>query len=332
MDLDALSGVIAYKHTGDSVTTVTAAFDRITINHPLTEICDLELSGQVTYASGRSSMEISLQVAKARKPGEGIKKDDVMLTCQCTMVSLDPITKKPVNIPPVRTDTEEEKRLYQRGERNSRRRKELAKRSLLKTTPNDEESDIIHAMWQRQVKYHDPNVPHRKPDNIYFMDATKLSTASIMQPQYRNRHSFQIFGGFLLKQTVGLLLSCSYSYANLYHHSSSSLSAVPLVSRTAAHLLFHWIHRPSKIPCLWGAYFILLPRLFTPIRRLSQAKRPKQAQNRRKSTKAEPESKYESIPRYGTSNTAKQSLLDSSITLSPLTETSRSYLEHTQNS
>ncbi len=55
MDLDALSGVIAYKHTGEAVTTVTAAVDRIIINHPLEEICDLELSGQVTFATGRSS-------------------------------------------------------------------------------------------------------------------------------------------------------------------------------------------------------------------------------------------------------------------------------------
>jgi acyl-coenzyme A thioesterase 9 len=94
MDLDALSGVVAYKHTGDDVTTVTAAFDRITINSPLKEICDLELSGQVTYATGRSSMEISLQVAKAPKPGEKVKDEDVLITCSCTMVSLDPKTKK----------------------------------------------------------------------------------------------------------------------------------------------------------------------------------------------------------------------------------------------
>ena len=46
MDLDALSGVVAYKHTGEDVTTVTAAVDRITINHPLKIICDLELSGE----------------------------------------------------------------------------------------------------------------------------------------------------------------------------------------------------------------------------------------------------------------------------------------------
>ena len=94
MDLDALSGVVAYKHTGDDVTTVTAAVDRIVINHALTEICDLELSGQVTYATGRSSMEVSLQVAKAPKQGEKQQKEDVMMTCSFTMVSLDPGTRK----------------------------------------------------------------------------------------------------------------------------------------------------------------------------------------------------------------------------------------------
>jgi acyl-coenzyme A thioesterase 9 len=94
MDLDALSGVVAYKHTGPDVTTVTAAFDRITIINPLKEICDLELSGQVTYATGRSSMEISLQVAKAPKEGEKVKKEDILISCTCTMVSLDPGTKK----------------------------------------------------------------------------------------------------------------------------------------------------------------------------------------------------------------------------------------------
>lgn len=94
MDLDALAGVIAYRHTGDSVTTVTAAVDRITLLNPLKEICDLELSGQVTYATGRSSTEISLQVAKAPAEGEKVKPEDVLITCAFTMVSLDPATKK----------------------------------------------------------------------------------------------------------------------------------------------------------------------------------------------------------------------------------------------
>lgn len=93
MDLDALSGVVAYKHTGDGFTTVTAACDRITINHPLTEVCDLEYSGRVTYAAGGSSMEITLQVAKSPPPGQKAPPEDVMIVCQFTMVSLDPVTK-----------------------------------------------------------------------------------------------------------------------------------------------------------------------------------------------------------------------------------------------
>lgn len=214
MDLDALSGLVAYKHTGDGVTTVTAACDRITIQHPLQEICDLELSGKVTYATGRSSMEITLQVAKAPKEGETVRPEDVMMTCQFTMVSLDPGTKKPVSIPPIEAESEEEKRTFAQGEENSKHRKELAKNSLLKQTPNDEESDLIHAMWQRQLRYHDPNDSLRKPDNVYEMDASRLSTANIMMPQYRNRHNFMIFGGFLLKQTFELAFCCAASFAH----------------------------------------------------------------------------------------------------------------------
>lgn len=91
MDLDALAGVIAYKHTGDSVTTVTAAVDRITINHPLNELCDLELSGLVTFATGRSSMEISIQVAKVPDKGAEVRKEDILMTCAFTMVWFCPV-------------------------------------------------------------------------------------------------------------------------------------------------------------------------------------------------------------------------------------------------
>lgn len=92
MDLDALAGVIAYKHTGDSVMTVTAAVDRITLKRPLNTISDLELSGQVTFATGRSSMEVSLQVAKAPEEGQTVKEDDVLMTCAFTMVSKSPLS------------------------------------------------------------------------------------------------------------------------------------------------------------------------------------------------------------------------------------------------
>ncbi|KAL8979995.1 MAG: hypothetical protein Q9205_004809 [Flavoplaca limonia] len=214
MDLDALSGVIAYKHTGESVTTVTAAVDRITINHPLKELCDLELSGQVTFATGRSSMEISIQVAKAPEKGASVQKEDVLMTCAFTMVSLDPNTKKPVAICPVKVESDEEKRLFAAGEKNYKMKKARAKTGLRKQTPNDEESDLIHAMWLRQLDYHDPNNPLRKPPQTHYMSSTTLSSSQIMQPQYRNRHNFMIFGGYLLKTTFELAFCCAAAFSH----------------------------------------------------------------------------------------------------------------------
>ncbi|KAK7423742.1 hypothetical protein QQX98_000932 [Neonectria punicea] len=228
MDLDALSGIIVYKHTGPGVTTVTAALDRITIAHPLTEICDLEYSGEVTYASGRSSVEITCKVAKARAEGEPSKPEDVLLTCTFTMVALDPETRKPVNIPKLEYTTPEEEKIYRAGEAKSLAKKETLKASLLQSEPNDPESALIHRIWLRQLAYHDPNNKLRQPRNVISMAKTQLSTAAIMQPQYRNRHQTMIFGGFHLKQTFELAFCCAASFA---HARPTFISADPCTFR-----------------------------------------------------------------------------------------------------
>lgn len=53
-----------------------------------------------------------------------------------------------------------------------------------------------------------------RPSNQVFMSDTVLKSAMIMQPQYRNRHNFMIFGGFLLKQTFELAFCCAASFAH----------------------------------------------------------------------------------------------------------------------
>lgn len=214
MDLDALAGVVAYKHTGPDVMTVTAAVDRITLKHPLSAICDLELSGQVTFATGRSSMEVSLQVARVPEAGQMLKESDILMTCAFTMVSLDPVTKRPVPVNPLVTKTPLEKLLFQQGEANYNLKKAESKMALKKQTPNDEESDLIHALWLRQLDYHDPNTPARKPDNAIWMASTEIQSVAIMQPQYRNRHNFMIFGGFLLKSTFELAFTCASAFSH----------------------------------------------------------------------------------------------------------------------
>jgi acyl-coenzyme A thioesterase 9 len=132
----------------------------------------------------------------------------------------------------LKIETEEERKLFKQGEENYNAKKAMMKTALSKQTPNDEESDLIHAMWLKQLEYHggcpphgislsnhlmrtsDPNVSARKPDNVAYMDSTKLHSAQIMQPQYRNRHNFMIFGGFLLKQTFELAFCCAASFSH----------------------------------------------------------------------------------------------------------------------
>lgn len=69
-------------------------------------------------------------------------------------------------------------------------------------------------MFAGQLTRSDPYDALRKPDNVIYMDTTRLQTATIMQPQYRNRHQFMIFGGFLLKQTFELAFTTAAAFAH----------------------------------------------------------------------------------------------------------------------
>ena len=122
--------------------------------------------------------------------------------------------------------------MFALGESNYNSKKEFAKTALQKQTPNDEESDMIHAMWVENQEYIgvtcrspwtvsmayaqllDPDISRRKPSEVVYMDETNLHTNQIMQPQYRNRHHFMIFGGFLLKQTFELAFCCAASFSH----------------------------------------------------------------------------------------------------------------------
>lgn len=255
MDLDALSGIVAYKHTGPGVTTVTAALDRIVIARPLVDLCNLRYSGCVTYAAGRSSMEITCTVSKA-SPGDAVADEpgpkdddvtvldpaDVLLTCTFTMVSLNPTTRRPVPIPAITPTTPHEHALFTRGAARSVAKKALARASLLTTPPDASEAALSHRLWHRALAYHDPGDARRPPASALSMAATRLQTASIMQPQYRNRHSFMIFGGFLLKATFELAFCCAASFAHarpVFLHADPCTFSEPVPVGSVLYLTAH---------------------------------------------------------------------------------------------
>jgi acyl-coenzyme A thioesterase 9 len=115
--------------------------------------------------------------------------------------------------------------MFEEGQKNYNRKKSASKLTLRKQTPNDFESDLIHALFLKQ-SYPISSTPApptaaslsssestsivkgSQPTTLKMKD-TILHNVQIMQPQYRNRHNFMIFGGFLLKSTFELAFTCA---------------------------------------------------------------------------------------------------------------------------
>ena len=63
------------------------------------------------------------------------------------------LVHRPVSVAPLIVETEEEKRIFKKGEENYLAKKALRKRNLLEQAPDIDESNLIHSMWTKQVSY-----------------------------------------------------------------------------------------------------------------------------------------------------------------------------------
>lgn len=239
-DLDALAGVIAYKHCNPAQPViVTASVDRIYMKKRLDSIANLNvtLSGNVTW-TGRSSMEITIKAATnnrdltvdSKLTKEDIKEEDIFLTANFTFVARNPETKKSFAINKLIPTTDQERADFVRAEQyNKHKREEAMKTALIHTPPSEEESNLVHKMWLQQRL--DPDkassfadvtsaseiLPAENPTDkvsVQLMQETRIFSTSMMQPQYRNRHSYMIFGGYLLRQTFELAYSCAAAFSH----------------------------------------------------------------------------------------------------------------------
>jgi acyl-coenzyme A thioesterase 9 len=50
-------------------------------------------------------------------------------------------------------ETEEERELFKKGEKNYQAKKSLRTRSLLAKAPDSEESNLIHSLWTKEMSY-----------------------------------------------------------------------------------------------------------------------------------------------------------------------------------
>lgn len=228
-DLDSLAGVIAYRHCSPAQPViVTASVDRVFMKKRLDKISDynVSLSGCVTW-TGRSSMEITIKACTHTEPMHAeesgitpgsIKEEDVFLTANFTFVARHPTTKRSFPINHIVPENQEELREFVRAEKYNASKKEAAvKTGLTHQPPSEEESRLIHNKWVSQLPDHIvPHHGHEPSPQIQssFMKDSRIHSTTMMQPQYRNRHSYMIFGGYLLRETFELAYSCSAAFAH----------------------------------------------------------------------------------------------------------------------
>lgn len=95
---------------------------------------------------------------------------------------------------PLIVETEEEKALFKKGEENYMAKKALRKRSLLEKAPDEEESNLIHSMWTKEMSYISTYRPHLPHSPIYLTLHTRPPSPRHppRQPDLHERHRSQI--------------------------------------------------------------------------------------------------------------------------------------------
>lgn len=214
-DLDALAGRIAYRHCAPAEpVNVTASVDRILMLKKVDEIQNYNfvLAGAVTW-TGRSSMEITVKgyafqdLVPAEIDEADLPAENVFLTANFTFVARNPQTHKSFAINRLLPVTEAEWLDYRRAE-SFNAKKKLAAKNKAVIEPTDEENRLVHDMWKasRQVS----PLFNR---NVQFTKDTAFTSTLFMQPQYRNRHSYMIFGGYLLRQSFELAYCAAAAFS-----------------------------------------------------------------------------------------------------------------------
>jgi acyl-CoA hydrolase len=119
--IDMVAAMAGQRHTGKEV--VTASIDSIVFKEPIYVGDQVVLNASVNYV-GRTSMEVGVQVSRE----DPIAREKVVATtAHLTMVALGK-DKKPVTIPPIAPETEEEKRRFENAKIRVAARKELRKK------------------------------------------------------------------------------------------------------------------------------------------------------------------------------------------------------------
>jgi acyl-CoA hydrolase len=123
--MDMIASMAAQRHCGKEV--VTAGIDSIVFKEPIHVGDHVVLKSSINYA-GRTSMEVGVRVIR-ENPYSGTEV--VATTAHLTFVALGE-NKKPIAVPPILPESDDEKRRYENAKIRVQARKDLLKKMRAK--------------------------------------------------------------------------------------------------------------------------------------------------------------------------------------------------------
>ncbi|GAA5967819.1 hypothetical protein JCM3765_001892 [Sporobolomyces pararoseus] len=226
---DWLAGSSAYQHVlpkGVSVADaskygfylVTAAVERMDMLRPLYNsdgsVPDLRLAAHVAYAT-ESSLEVFCRLSTIT---DAPQESRTILIGRFTMVCRSSRGGKHA-VPKLVVEGPEEKEMFEMGRELRETKKKRASKSLERIPPSAEEAAMMHDLFLKNAPLYERK--SATPSNIVFMADTRIRSANLMHPQYRNLHN-KVFGGKLMS----LAYETAYSTACLFARSPVTFVAL----------------------------------------------------------------------------------------------------------
>eukprot|EP00298_Acanthocystis_sp_HF-20_P004519 c14850_g1_i1.p1 GENE.c14850_g1_i1~~c14850_g1_i1.p1 ORF type:complete len:310 (+),score=120.33 c14850_g1_i1:82-1011(+) len=198
-----MAGNIAFKHCrADGYETpllVTVSVDRISANDRPVISKNMEMSGVVTRV-GRSSLDIGMEIR--------IKdNNEPWLKANFTFVARNPKNNEAFKINPLKLETDEQRKLFEEGEKRSLVKKKLRATHPFQLDPNKHQKvQQLLEKAQTQVR-----LASLADSNSVLMETTKIGNVLTCQPQHQNIYG-RIFGGFLLRRAFEIAFSGAYMF------------------------------------------------------------------------------------------------------------------------
>eukprot|EP00941_MAST-03F_sp_MAST-3F-sp1_P001961 g1961.t1 len=212
-DMDAFAGVCAAAHVrniegnaeNSIPTLVTAAAQEIELKCSFDKLLhsDFELRGAVTHV-GKTSLNIELELLTTSSSSNDEEEALVTATFIFVARSRDSHSLKGANVPPLCTDTIEQKELFEQGEQKRLSRREASAISLTRKPPNQDELNVIHNLLGKR------DAEEEEEEDVLLVDHTFMDTVQICHPQLMNAHG-KVFGGFLMMAAYELAWCNTYS-------------------------------------------------------------------------------------------------------------------------